>query len=365
MFKWDIIFYIHRYPSVQSRYFMIHTHSQMENLSDTNDLKVVEERLKLLDLAETSGNISTTCRQLGVSRTQYYEYKRRYKQQGIEGLVNRSSAHHSHPFTTPLEVEQRILVVSLEHPSWGCNKLCDQLTLEEINRQASTIQKILKKNGMGTAYERYLQLEEILSQTVNSLTDEQVVFVEKYNPAFRERNEKSNAPGEMLCQDTISVGHLPTIGKVYVHTVLDTYSCYAFCLVSTTRKSGDAVVILEDIVLPFFIDQELNTKVVVTGSGNAFKNEFNNSYMLCLNRNHIRQRRPKHRPWTNGFIERFKHTAIEEFFRKALPTGYDSIQALQVDLDSWLRSYNHERLIQGYPNFGKRPIDRIKDFQVL
>jgi len=41
---------------------------------------------------------------------------------------------------------------------------------------------------------------------------------------------------------------------------------------------------------------------------------------------------------------------------------YTSLDALQKDLDKWLKHYNCERAHQGYRNMGKRPIDTIKKF---
>jgi transposase-like protein len=40
----------------------------------------------MLEFADTLGNVSEACRKMGISRTQFYEYKRRYQEQGLEGL---------------------------------------------------------------------------------------------------------------------------------------------------------------------------------------------------------------------------------------------------------------------------------------
>jgi len=62
-------------------------------------------------------------------------------------------------------------------------------------------------------------------------------------------------------------------------------------------------------------------------------------------------------PQTNGFVERFNRTVLDEFFRTAFRTTlYESVEALQADLDAWLRSYNTERPHHGYRNLGRRPM---------
>jgi hypothetical protein len=75
--------------------------------------KLIRQRLSVLELAQTLGNVSEACRQRGVSRTQFYEYKRRFQTHGLEGLKDLPPIHHSHPFTTPPEIAERILAMSL------------------------------------------------------------------------------------------------------------------------------------------------------------------------------------------------------------------------------------------------------------
>jgi len=65
-------------------------------------------------------------------------------------------------------------------------------------------------------------------------------------------------------------------------------------------------------------------------------------------------------PRTNGFVERFNGTVHDEFFRvKMRETFYESVKALQADLDKWLVHYNTERPHLGYRNQARRPIEII------
>jgi len=52
----------------------------------TAEEKVARQRLSVLELAQALGNVSEACRQRGMSRTQFYEYKRRFQTHGLEGL---------------------------------------------------------------------------------------------------------------------------------------------------------------------------------------------------------------------------------------------------------------------------------------
>ena len=65
-----------------------------------------------------------------MSRSQFYEYKRRFQTHGGEGLKDLPPIHFSHPFTMPPEVVDQILALSLEHPMWGGVRLSQQLKLK-------------------------------------------------------------------------------------------------------------------------------------------------------------------------------------------------------------------------------------------
>jgi hypothetical protein len=115
----------------------------------TAEKKLACQRLSALELAKALGNVSEACRKRGISRTQFYEYKRRFQTHGIEGLRDLPPVHLTHPQTTPPEVVQKILDLSLKNPMWGCCRLSDQLQLLEVSVSSPTIQSILIKNGTG------------------------------------------------------------------------------------------------------------------------------------------------------------------------------------------------------------------------
>ena len=68
-------------------------------------------------------------------------------------------------------------------------------------------------------------------------------------------------------------------------------------------------------------------------------------------------------PQTNGFVERFNRTVLEKFFRVGFRQKfYESVEALQADLDDWLRWYNNERPHRGYRNMGRTPMESIRQY---
>jgi transposase InsO family protein len=328
------------------------------------ELRVAHQKLSVLQLAESLRNVSEACRQRGVSRTQFYEYKRRFQTHGIEGLKDLPPIPKSNPLTTPPEQVERILALSLEHPTWGCNKLCDSLALEGIKISYPTIQNILNKHDMGSRYERLLKLEERSLSHEIELSPQQVAWIEKANPCFRERHIESSRPGEVLSQDTFYVGVLKGVGRVCLHAVVDTYGSYAFGFLHTTKQPEAALAVVHNDVLPFYKEKGLPVDAILTDNGREFCGKDTHPYELYLELNDIEHRKTQvRRPQTNGFVERFNRTVLDEFFRIAFRKKlYESVEALQVDLDAWLVHYNTERPHQGYRNQGRRPIETIELF---
>lgn len=328
--------------------------------------KLAKHRLSVLEMAQSLGNISEACRRSGMDRTSFYEWKRRFQTYGLEGLKDLPPIPKSQPNSTTPETEALILECSLQHPAWGCVKLSDFLKLQGVSVSSPTIQKILIKNSMASVYDRWLKLEEKYLETGIELSPEQIAHIEKNNPCFKERHVESTKPGELLSQDTLYVGTIKNIGKIYLHAVVDTYGSYAFGFLHTGKKPECAAVLLHNDVLPFYKEHKLNVEAILTDNGPEFCGTDNHPFELYLALNDIEHRRTKPRtPRTNGFVERFNRTVQEEFFRVAFRENfYESIEALQTDLDKWLLHYNTERPHRGYRNRGKRPLDTVLDFSI-
>ncbi len=330
----------------------------------TADEKLARHRLSVLELAEALGNVSEACRRRGMTRTQFYEYKRRFQTHGLEGLKDLPPVHKTHPQTTPQPVVDRILALSLEHPAWGCCRLSAMLRLEGVSVSSPTVQNILAKHGMATRYDRLLRLEERMATEPIELSADQVALIERANPCFAERHVESSRPGELLAQDLFYVGYLKGVGKVYLDAVVDTYGSYAFGFLHTGKLPECAAAVLHNDVLPFYRQRGLTVAAILTDNGREYCGTEAHPYELYLALNDIEHRRTKVKhPWTNGFAERFHRTALDEFFRVAFRARfYEGVEALQADLDAWLRHYNEERPHLGYRNHGRRPLDTVNDY---
>src|SRR3712207_7058463 len=70
---------------------------------DVNE-KLAHRRLTVLELAERLGNGAESCRRGGIDRTSFYDRKRRFQLQGLDGLKDLPPIAKSHPMTTAPEV---------------------------------------------------------------------------------------------------------------------------------------------------------------------------------------------------------------------------------------------------------------------
>jgi transposase InsO family protein len=326
--------------------------------------KLAHRRLTVLELAERLGNVAEACRRGGIDRTSFYDWKRRFQLEGLDGLKDLPPIAKSHPMTTPPEVVARIAALALAHPAYGCNRLEALLALEGRRLSAITIQKILNDKGLGTRHERWLALERENADQVIELSPEQAAFLEKLNPCFKERHVESERPGQLLSADTFMVGTLKGIGRVYLHAVVDTFGSYAFGFLHVSKQPEAAVAVLHNDVLPFYARLDLPVGAVLTDNGREFCGTERHPYELYLALNDIEHRKTKAgSPRTNGFVERFNGTVLDEFFRPKMRSQlYESVEALQADLDAWLHHYNHERPHLGYRNHGRRPWDTVELF---
>ncbi len=142
---------------------------------DVNE-KLAHRRLTVLELAERLGNVTEACRRGGIDRTSFYDWKRRFQLQGLDGLKDLPPIAKSHPMTTAPEMVARIEALALAHPAYGCNRIEALLALEGRRVSAITVQKILNDNGLGTRHECWLALERRNAEEVIELSPEQAAW---------------------------------------------------------------------------------------------------------------------------------------------------------------------------------------------
>ena len=330
--------------------------------------KVAQRKLSMLQLAEKLHNVSEACRIMSYSRQQFYEIKRSFQEHGFDGLLDKPPIPNTMPTKTPPEIEKKVIDFSIKHPARGQQHIADLLALENIQLAPATVRNIWIRNDLETRYKRMLKLEEVTAGRKVKLTEEQIRLLEKHNPEFKERHVESPHPGYLISQDTFYVGTMKGVGRIYLQGAVDTFCSLAFGKLYTAKIPITAADLLNDRVLPFYEQEGVDIKAILTDRGTEFKGRLeSHPYELFLQLNDIEHRLCKvGTPRTNGFVERFNRTILDEFFREAFRKKfYSSVEELQADLDKWLDHYNHERPHRGYRNMGRRPYETFTEGKKL
>ena len=322
--------------------------------------KVARRKLSLLELATDMDNVSKACKIMGYSRQQFYEIRRNFQTFGAEGLIDRlPGAKGPHPNRVSEEIEQAILDHALQHPSHGPLRVAHELMLKGIQVSSGGVRGVWSRHDLLTRHQRLLRLEKHVSGKKIELSDEQVRLLERFSPEFRERHIETRYTGDLVAVDTFFVGHLKGVGKVYLQTVIDCYSRYAWGRLYTSKMPVTAVHVMNNDVLPTFEAHDATITTVLSDNGREFCGRPDrHPYELFLQLEEIEHRTTKvRRPQSNGYVERLHRTLLDEHFRIMGRTKfYEGVDEMQSDLETYLVSYNTKRPHQGRNMNGRTPI---------
>lgn len=325
--------------------------------------KIIKHKTGLLNLAEELGNVSKACQVMGVSRDTFYRYKAAVEEGGVEALFERTRRKPNLANRIDPATEEAVIKFATDFPAYGQARASNELRKRGVFVSASGVRCVWLRHDLANFKARLKALEAKIAEDGIILTEAQVQALEKKKQDDEACGEIETAhPGYLGSQDTFYVGTLKGVGRVYQRTYIDTYSKVAHAKLYTTKTPITAADLLNDRVLPFHEEQGLPVLRIMTDRGTEYCGRVErHDYQLFLAINDIDHTKTKVKsPQSNGICERFHRTVLQEFyqvaFRKKL---YDSLQALQADLDEWLHHYNHERTHQGKMCCGKTPFETM------
>jgi len=325
----------------------------------TTGKKVARRKLSLLDVAADRGNVSKACKIMGYSRQQFYEIRRNYQTFGTEGLLDRLPGPRGpHPNRVEEQVETAILAYSLSHPTHGPLRVAQNLALSGIQVSSGGVRGVWSRHNLLTRNKRLLRLERTVREQSLELSEAQVPLLERFSPEFRDRHIEAEHTGSLVAVDTFMVGSLKGVGRVYLQSVIDCHSRYAFGRLYTSKLPVTAVHVLNEDVLPFFEEHSARIETILSNNGREFCGRTDrHPYELFLQLEGIEHRTTKvRRPQSNGFVERLHRTLLDELFRiQGRLKWYESVEEMQTDLDGYFRHYNLERPHQGRNMNGRTP----------
>ena len=113
---------------------------------------VMEERLRFVARLLDGEGMSEVCRSFGISRKTGYKIFKRYKEQGVEALCDRSRRLVRYANQLPEPIEQMIVRLKKEKPHWGAQKIRELLVRRvagDVRIPAkSTVHAVLDRHGL-------------------------------------------------------------------------------------------------------------------------------------------------------------------------------------------------------------------------
>ena len=336
---------------------------------NTND-RIVKHKVGLLNLAEELGNISKACKMMGVSRDTFYRYRDAVDDGGgVEALLDKSRRVPNYKNRVDSVVENAVIQHATDEPAHGQVRVSNELRKKGVFVSPSGVRSVWLRHDLANFKQRLKALEAKVAEEGIILTESQVKALERKQLDDEACGEIDTAhPGYLGSQDTFYVGTFKGVGRVYQQTYVDTYCKVAHCKLYTTKTPITAADLLNDRVLPFYAEEELPVLRILTDRGTEYCGRADShDYQLYLAINDIEHTKTKVRhPQTNGICERFHKTILQEFYQPALRRKiYGSIEELQLDLDDWLKHYNHDRTHQGKQCCGKTPMETLRDGKLI
>jgi transposase InsO family protein len=250
------------------------------------------------------------------------KWVKRFQEEGVDGLRDRSSRPLSSPDQTPLTT-------------------C--AAIEALRRARHTGKQIAAETGVSPA---------TVSRVLRRLGLNKLSALEPAEPVRRYERE---TPGELIHLDIKklgrigSVGHRITgrypgavnrhqgIGWEFVHVCIDDASRIAFVQVLADQRKESAVAFLEAAVA-YFAKLGVRVERVMTDNGSCYRSKL---FRAACKRRGLRQIFTKpYTPKTNGKAERFIQTALREW---AYARAYHNSDQRSVELIYWLHRYNWHR----------------------
>jgi transposase InsO family protein len=266
---------------------------------------------------------------MGVSRQTAYKWLRRFRDEGLSGLEDRSSAPRRCPHRLGHDEVAEIVAARLA-TLHGPHRLSYAL-----RRPRSTIYGVLRRQGLS-------RLSWIDRPTRTVVRYERDRPGELLHMDVKKLGRIREGGGwKMLGRDAIKRGnHFNTapVGFDYLHVAIDDHSRVAFVRSLADEKGPTCARFLDDAV-GYFKTKGVRIERVMTDNARNYRTS--RVFQDMLDTHGIAHRlTANYRPQTNGKAERFNRTLLEEFAYKQLFTSNTERSSA---LGPWVDSYNASR----------------------
>jgi transposase InsO family protein len=251
----------------------------------------------------------------------------RYRAEGGQGLLDRSSAPRRVANRTP--ADRVAVIVLLRRLRMTAAEIAETLSMP-----LSTVSALLNRNGIGRLGR--IGLEQPIRYERSRPGELVHVDVKKLG---RIRGVGHRISGSRASQGKATINGRRTgiAGWEFVHVAVDDYSRLAYVEVLADERASTAVGFLRRAIA-FFARYGIRVERILTDNGSAYRATIHALACRALGIRHLRTR--PYRPQTNGKAERFIRTLLAGW---AYGPIYGSSRERSAALDGWLWYYNHRR----------------------
>lgn len=265
---------------------------------------------------------------MGVSRATVAKWAKRFREEGAEGLGDRSSRPHRSPRQTAASVVAEVCRLRCELAA-GPHRIA-----WELRMSASTIYGILRRSGLNLlasldrSTRAAMRFErdrpgEMVHLDVKKLGCIPEGGGKRFSPGFRENGAGYSPPGKR--------------GYEYVHVAVDDHSRYAYVEILPDERAETTVGFLRRMATAFAANG-LRVERVLTDNGGNYRSH---GFATAASELGIGLRRTRpYRPQTNGKAEAFIKTLQREWaYQRLYASNLERHQALEP----FVHRYNHHR----------------------
>ena len=312
-------------------------------MSHRNARLTVHGRRLLVERVCAGRPVAHVAAEMGISRATAHKWVRRWRAEGEAGLADRSSRPRTTPHRTPAAVEARVCRLR------QARKLGPARLGPILGLPASTVHRILTRHGLN----RLAYLDRPTGQVI--------------------RHYERDRPGELIHVDVKKLGRIPdggghkvlgrqagrarrsSMGFDYVHSAVDDHSRLAYSEIHADEKAATCAGFLRRAAAFFAASGIDRIERVLTDNAWPYRKSFAWQQALA-DLGAAGKLTRAYRPQTNGKVERFNRTLLEEW---AYLRPYTSNSERTEALTDFLHTYNHHRChtaLGGHP-----PITRVNN----
>ncbi|MFJ3230582.1 IS481 family transposase [Streptomyces sp. NPDC086787] len=296
-------------------------------MSHRNARLTVHGRRILVERVLSGRPVAHVAAEMGISRPTAHKWVRRRRTEGDAGPHDRSSKPRSTPHRTPPVVETEVCRLRSER------KLGPARIGPILGLPASTVHRILLRHGLN----RLAWLDRPTGRPIRRYERDrpgELVHVD-----IRKLGNIPDGGGHKVMDRRTAMDNKPTttdqrksckpvIGHSYIHSAVDDHSRLACSEILPDERQHTAIAFWQR-ANAFFATHGITVERVLTDNGSCYKSKLFTQTLTTAGIAHKKIR--PYRPQTNGKVERFNRTLLDEWAHLRPYTSNDERTAALAD----------------------------------